>query len=292
MVIPRQSPIVRRRRLAATLRRLRAHTGLTAGEAARRIERDASWLSRIENADVRPHPHDVRALLGLYGVAGEQAEAVLTVARQARLRGWWQRYSDVLPDWFATYVGLEFEAATIRTYACQAVPSLLQTEQYARAALRGIPAPRSTEEVERLVALRLKRQDILGGADPPQLRVVVDEGAIRRVVGGVPTMRDQIRRLIERSESPNIELRMLPFTAGPTVDGSFVILDIPPLPEPYPDVLEDRTVYIDALTAALWVDRPADVAWYAAAHDQLEAKALPPEPTRDALRRIAINLTA
>ncbi len=94
----RQSPTVKRRRLALTLRQLRERAGLSAADAARAVDHDASWLSRIETAEVRPHPNDVRALLALYGVPGSQAEAVIAVARQAKQRGWWQQYSDVLPD--------------------------------------------------------------------------------------------------------------------------------------------------------------------------------------------------
>lgn len=286
----RQSPTVRRRRLALTLRQLRDSAGLSAADAARRVDHDASWLSRIESAEVRPHPNDVRALLSLYNVEGDQAEAVIAVARQAKQRGWWQRYTDVLPDWFTTYVGMESEASVIRTYECQMVPGLLQTKDYARAAFQGAPVPMRDDEVERQVALRLERQAILTSDEPPLLRVVIDEGAVRRMVGGPAVMMAQINRLIEESRRSNIQILMLPYAAGVGFDGSFVILNFPPLPAPYPDAAEDQMVYVDTLTGALYLERPAEVSAYSAAYEQLQALALGPKETRDTLSKIVADL--
>ncbi|WP_433345240.1 helix-turn-helix domain-containing protein [Micromonospora sp. CA-111912] len=273
-----------------TLRQLRDRAGMTSVEAARRVDHDGSWLSRVETAEVRPHPNDVRALLALYGVEGDQAEAVIAVARQAKQRGWWQRYSDVLPDWFTAYVGMESEASVIRTYECQMAPGLLQTEDYARAAFQGAPVPMRDGEVERQVALRMERQAILASDDPPMLRVVIDEGAARRMVGGPEVLHGQLTRLIEESTRSNIQIQLLPYSAGVGFDGSFVILDFSPMPEPYPEAAEERMVYVDTLTGALYLDRPAEIAAYAAAHEQLQALALAPKPTRDTLRTIAAEL--
>jgi hypothetical protein len=263
---------------------------LNSTDAARRVDHDGSWLSRIENAEFRPHPNDVRALLALYGVEGDQAEAVIAVARQAKQRGWWQRYSDVLPDWFATFVGMEAEASVIRTYECQMVPGLLQTEDYARAAFRGAPVPMKDSEVERQVSLRMERQAMLSSDDPPTLRVVIDEGAIRRLVGGPQVMRQQIARLVEESHRSHVQILLLPYSAGVGFDGSFVILDFPPMPEPYPDAAEEKVVYVDTLTGALYLEQPAEVAAYSAAYEQLQALALAPGLTRDTLEKIAADL--
>ncbi len=254
------------------------------------MDHDASWLSRIESAEVRPHPNDVRALLSLYGVDGEPAEAVIAVARQAKQRGWWQRYTDVLPDWFSTYVGMESEASVIRTYECQMVPGLLQTEDYARAAFRGAPIPMRDDEVERQVALRMERQAVLTFDEPPLLRVVIDEGAVRRMVGGPAVMKEQISRLVQESNRSNVQILLLPYSAGVGFDGSFVILDFPPLPAPYPDAAEDRMVYVDTLTGALYLERPAEVSAYSAAYEQLQALALGPKVTRDTLSTIVADL--
>ncbi|WP_232534042.1 helix-turn-helix transcriptional regulator [Plantactinospora sp. KBS50] len=287
---PRQSPTVKRRRLALTLRQLRERAGLSAAEAARAVEHDTSWLSRIETAEVRPHPNDVRALLALYGVDESQAEAVVAVARQARQRGWWQQYSNVLPDWFVTYLGMESEASAIRSYQCQTVPGLLQTEGYARAAIRGAPVPVPEEEIERQVALRIERQAVLAAEDHPTLRVILDEGAVRRLVGGPQVMREQLDRLVRESSRPRIRIQLLPFSAGTGFDGSFVMLDFPPLPEPYPDPAESRLVYVDTLAGALYLEGPTQVSAYSAAFEQLAAAALATRQTRDRLREMARDL--
>ncbi|MEV4624897.1 helix-turn-helix transcriptional regulator [Micromonospora sp. NPDC049523] len=286
----RQSPTVKRRRLALTLRQLRGRAGLSASDAARRVDHDSSWLSRIENAEVRPHPNDVRALLDLYGVTGEQAEAVIAVARQAKQRGWWQRYGDAVPDWFASYVGMESEASVIRSYQCQMVPGLLQTEDYARAAFQGAPVPMRDEEVERQVSLRLDRQAILTSDVPPMLRMVVDEAAVRRLVGGAEVIRGQIAHLLDMSRRSNVQIQLLPYSAGVGYDGSFVILDFPALPAPYPDATDDSMVYVDTLTGALYMDHDREVTAYRAAHEQLQAQALGAVATREALRKIAEEL--
>jgi hypothetical protein len=254
------------------------------------VDHDASWLSRIESAEVRPHPNDVRALLALYGVEGDQAEAVIAVARQAKQRGWWQGYTDVLPDWFTTFVGMESEASVIRSYQCQMVPGLLQTEQYARAAFEGAPVPMRPDEVDKQVALRMERQAILSSNEPPLLRVVIDEGAVRRMVGGPAVMKAQIDRLIEQSDRSNIQILMLPYAAGVGFDGSFVILDFPPLPAPYPDAADDRMVYVDTLTGALYLERPAEVSAYSLAYEQLQALSLGPRLSRDTLSKISADL--
>ncbi|MFB9233996.1 helix-turn-helix domain-containing protein [Plantactinospora siamensis] len=281
---------MKRRRLALTLRQLRERAGMSAAEAARAVEHDTSWLSRIETSEVRPHPNDVRALLALYGVTGSQAEAVVAVARQAKQRGWWQQYNDVLPDWFVTYLGMESEASVIRSYECQMIPGLLQTEGYARAAIEGVPVPIRATEIERQVALRIDRQTILAADDHPTLRVVLDEGAVRRLVGGVEVMRGQIDRLVQESTRARIQIQLLPFAAGTGFDGSFVMLDFPPLPDPYPDPAEARLVYVDTLAGALYLEEPAQVSAYSAAFEQLAAVALGPRDTRDRLRLIAREL--
>ncbi|MFF0722880.1 MULTISPECIES: helix-turn-helix transcriptional regulator [unclassified Micromonospora] len=286
----RQSPTVQRRRLALTLRKLRERAGHTSADAAQQVDHDGSWLSRVENGDVRPHPNDVRALLTLYGVEGDQAEAVVAVARQAKQRGWWQRYSDVLPDWFTAYVGMESEASVIRTYECQMFPGLLQGEEYARAVFQTGPIPLRDDEIERQVSLRMERQKILAKDDPPILRVVIDEGAVRRVVGGPEVLHRQIRLLVEHSTRSNVQVQLLPYSTGLGFDGSFVILDFPPLPAPYPDAAEEKMVYVGTLTGALYLDRPAEISAYATAHEQLQAVALGPKPTRDRLLALAEEL--
>src|SRR5215510_3880640 len=167
-VTRRASPTVKRRRVAATLKLLRERSGMTAAEAARQVDHDQSWLSRIESLETGIHPNDARALLAVYGVTGDAAEAVVDLARQARQRGWWHTYKESVPDWFSTFVGVESDAVVIRTFEPQTVPGLLQTEEYARAVIAAAAARRSAKDIERQVALRMDRQALLTNDDPPQ----------------------------------------------------------------------------------------------------------------------------
>ncbi len=289
----RDSPTVKRRRVAATLRDLRKRADMTMAEAARRAEHDSTWLSRIEHAENGIHNNDLRQLLSVYGIEGVEVEAVLEINRGARKRGWWHPYSKAIPDWFSTYVGLESEASLIRTYEAQSVPGILQTESYARAVLQAAPIPESVGEIERQVRLRMERQAILDGDDPPQLRAILDEGVVRRIVGDSKIMREQLEYLLTRSSETNIDLMVLPFSAGAHAgfDGPFVLLEFPALPEPYPDTAEPRVVYVDYLTGAHYLEEPAELVMYNAAWDRLAVLADAPSRSRDVLRTIAESLT-
>ncbi|MGH3740881.1 MAG: helix-turn-helix domain-containing protein, partial [Micromonosporaceae bacterium] len=202
-VANRSTPTVARRLVASTLRRLREQAQMTKADAAKIVEHDASWLTRIESCETRIHTNDLRVLLPGYGLSAGAAEAVMAMARQTRSRSWWQKYSDAMPDWFQLYVGLESDASVIRTYEQQSVPGLLQTEDYARAAMIASPIPPPAADMDRRLQLRMERQTLLDGDDPPHLRVVLDEAVIRRQVGGSKTMRAQLDHLVEVMDRPN-----------------------------------------------------------------------------------------
>ncbi len=266
---------------------------MTIAEAARQADHDQSWLSRIESLESGIHPNDVRALLTVFGVTGDAAEAVVTVARQARQRGWWASYGEALPDWFSSFVGMESDASAIRTYECQTIPGLLQTEDYARAAMMASAPPRQPDDIDRQVKLRIDRQALLSNDDPPQLIAVLDEAAVRRVIGGRQVMREQITRLLEEVKKPRIQVQILPFEAGAhaSLNGSFVILDFPPPPEPYPRSADDRVVYTDTLLGSLYMEHPGEVAAYAAVFEQLRAEALSAGRSRQLLHSVVKDLT-
>lgn len=292
MTTRRHSPTVKARRVAGTLREFRERAGISMVEAAKKIDHDGSWLSRVERLETRPHPNDVRALLGMYGLDERAIEAVVTVARQAKQRGWWYRYSPLLPEWFDTYIGLETDASFIRTFEPQLIPGLLQTEAYARAAMMAGSTPERPDRIDERVALRMERQALLTNEDPPQMRVVLDEGALRRCIGGRAVMHAQVEHLIKMSEQPNIQIQVLAFETGghAGLDGAFVLLDFLPLPVDYPGAAEDKIVYVDTLLSALYLEGPAEVSAYAAAFEQLRADALEPQQSRELLDAIAASL--
>ena len=169
----------------------------------------------MENGRVRFKERDVTDLLALYGVTDEKTQAdLVALVRQANSPGWWSKYGDIMADWFEAYLGLEVAASVIRTFELQFVHGLFQTEDYARAVtlLGHTAAP--AEDIERRVNMRLKRQDLLGGAEPPQVWSVIDEGALRRPVGGRAVMRAQLERLIELAELRHVTVQVVPFSRG------------------------------------------------------------------------------
>lgn len=279
------NPTVLRILLGSQLRRLREEKNLTREEAGYTIRASGSKMSRLELGRVSFKERDVADLLILYGVRdADQRDALLSLARQANEPGWWHRYSDVLPNWFHAYVGLEEAAARIRTYESHLVPGLLQTEDYARALIGGQSTMRPTE-VESRVRLRMDRQRLLTRTDPPRLWAVVDEAALRRQVGGPDVMREQLEHLVAVTKLPNVTLQVMPFHfGGHAAEGQpFVILRFaePDLPD---------VVYIEQLTSALYLERREDVDHYAGVMDRLAVQAEEPDTSADFINGILTEI--
>jgi transcriptional regulator with XRE-family HTH domain len=265
--------------LGSQLRRLREGRGISRDDAGYRIRASGSKISRLELGRVSFKERDVIDLLEMYGVtdAGER-DALISLAREANSPAWWHKYSDVLPDWFQIYVGLEEAAELIRVYEIQFVPGLLQTEDYARAVIElGQPAA-PPEEIERRVALRMGRQQLLVRNNAPRLWVMVDEAALRRPIGGRKVMQSQIERLMAIANEPNITLQVMPFRFGghAAEGGAFTLMRFPE--EDLPDV-----VYIEQLTGALYLDKPDDVEKYSEVIERLGVKGTSPERTNEIL---------
>jgi len=284
----RPSPTVRGRRLRHELRKIREERGLTIEQVTERSDGDwnASTISRWETGERRVRPVDLRRLLDLYDVHGEQREVLLTLARQARERGWWRSYTDAVPAWFEVYLGLEAEADTIRDYAAELVPGLLQTADYYRAFMRAAPAAGDEETIERKAAVRLARQERLTGEDPPRLWAVLNEATIRRVVGGATTMRAQLQHIAEMADLAHVTVQVLPFRAGahPAMDGSFIILG-------FPEPADPDVVYVESQAGSLYLERPPEVERYAAMYNHLMAKALDPDESQALIARAAADTT-
>jgi transcriptional regulator with XRE-family HTH domain len=258
--------------LGNQLQQLREAAGITPDKAGYEIRASRSKISRMENGRVSFKERDVADLLTLYGVTDEQKRGrLLALARQANTPGWWSNYSDVLADWFETYLGLEAAASVIRTFELQFVHGLFQTEAYARAVtLLGHNAT-PPEEIDRRVSLRLKRQDLLTSDGPPRVWSVIDEAALRRPVGGRGVMRAQVNHLAEVAGLPNVTIQVVPFGRGghAAASGSFTILRFgePELPD---------VVYIEQLTTALYLEKPEDIDHYMEVMNHLSTQALTP----------------
>src|SRR5579862_5264525 len=169
-------PTVQRLVLGGQLHRLRESRGISAEQAAEAIRASRSKISRMEHGRVGFKERDVSDLLDLYGVTDEQVIAgLMALATQANAQAWWARYGDILPGWFEPYLGLEAAAQRIRTFDLQFINGLFQTPAYARA-VTAIGLRRAAEsEVERRVAIRMKRQELLTTVGAPQIWSVIDE---------------------------------------------------------------------------------------------------------------------
>lgn len=261
----RSSPTVKRRRIAAELRRLRAEAGMSAEEAGRAVGLSKSAISRIEKAESSGQVATVAALMRLYGVAEADIEPLLVIAGQARKRGWWQRYNDVLPEWFDTYIGLESEASHISEYEPQLVPGILQTADYARAVIKAEHPNSDPKEIDKRVELRLERQV---RENPLTLWVVLDEAVLKRIVGSRGIMRTQLEKLRDAAEQPGNDIQVLPFEAGEhgSMGSAFFILT-------FPDAGDTPCVYLETRAGSLYLEEVDEVRRYTTLFDHLRATA-------------------
>lgn len=281
---PGGAPTVLRMVLGKRLQDLREKAGLSYEEAGRALDVTHATIRRMEKAEVGLKLPYVEKLLTTYGItAPEQIGGFLALAREANRPGWWHSFRDVLPDWFSAFVSLEGEASVIRAYEPHYVPGLLQTPDYARAALRaGLPHA-AAEEIDRLVDLRVERQALLSRADAPLLWVVMDETVLRRWIGGREMMREQVSALIAATEMPNVRLQVIPFSAGPhpAMYGPFHIFRFQ-LQE-LPDI-----AYSESLVGGVYFDERDDVSTFLEALDRMCAQAAPAQSTKgilDAMRK-------
>jgi transcriptional regulator with XRE-family HTH domain len=269
--------------LGAQLRRLREDAGITADKAGYEIRSSRSKISRIETGRVGLKIRDVEDLLSLYGLTDlRERSRILDLARQSSTPDWWTKYGDILPAWFETYLGLEAAASTLRGFQVQFVPGLLQTEGYARAVTLLGHKTAPDAEVDRRVALRLRRQEVLNRPDPPRFWLIMDEAVVRRPYGGAAVMRAQLGHLIDVARLPHVTLQVVPFSRGghSAASGSFSILRFTEWD--LPDV-----VYIEQLTSAVYLDQRPDVEHYLEVVDQLSGEALTPDETTRFFEQLA-----
>lgn len=280
------SATVRNRRLAAELRRLREAAGLTGDDVAEHVGWSASKISRLENARQAPRFTDVKRLLDLYEVHGAQRDQLLQLARDAVRRGWWEAFSDALPEQYASYIGLEMEAEAIWQWETQVVPGLLQTEAYASAveewshSIEVIPPSRVNARVE----ARLARQKVLTRDPPLRVSIVLDEALLLRRYGDASVMNEQMHRLRELAELPNLRLQVLPLDGPhPIAAGSFTLLQFPPAGGlKFHDV-----AYIEHLNGCSYLEEETETYRHRLSFERLSAEALGPAESMDRISMIA-----
>jgi transcriptional regulator with XRE-family HTH domain len=279
-----QGPTIRRRRLASELRRLREAADLTIDEVGEKLECSASKISRIETGHVGVTPRDARDMLELYGLAGDEREALVQLAREARKPGWWHAYKEVFTG---TFVGLEADASSLRAFQALLVPGLLQTETYARAVIRAMRPDADESDIQRRVAARTARQELLVDANPPEYWAVIDEAVLHRVVGGPEVMAKQANRLLELAQLPHVTIQVVPFTAGahPGMEGPFLILG-------FPEPADPDVVYVDSTSGGFFLELAPDVRRYSLMFDHLRAAALKPDDSVAVIAAAATRFSA
>ncbi|MET7850943.1 helix-turn-helix transcriptional regulator [Streptomyces avermitilis] len=276
---PRSAPTVGQVVLGRRLLDLRERAGLKREEAARILRVAPATVRRMEMAEVSLKIPYLQLLLKSYGVGDEEAEAFVLLAEEANKPGWWQRFHDILPGWFSMHVSLEGAAALIRSYEPHFVPGLMQTEEYARVVLKsGAIGQTRPEDVDRYVALRMQRQELLTRENAPRIWAVMDETALRRPVGGPEVMRAQIDKLLEVAKLAHVTLQVIPFSSGPHPGtyGPFVLFRFA-MPE-LPDM-----VYSEYLTGAVYLDARAEVATHLEVMDRMAAQAATAHRTKEIL---------
>ncbi|MBW4720025.1 helix-turn-helix domain-containing protein [Saccharothrix obliqua] len=276
------SPTLRKRRLVTELRRLREQAALTIEEVGERLECSASKISRIETGRVGVTPRDVRDMLAAYGASPEVLAELVELAREARRKAWWDEFGDIAPG---RYVGFEAEAESARTYQGLMIPGLLQHEGYTRALIEAVLPDAPPGEVDRRVQLRTARQALLHDEEPLRLHAVIDEAALRRLVGGRDVLLDQLRKLTEVGRLDNVTIQVAPFARGAhaALTGAFVLLA-------FPDRSDPAVVYLENAGGDVYAEKASDIATYSEVFTRLVEASLDPADSAAFVERVAREL--
>jgi transcriptional regulator with XRE-family HTH domain len=274
------SPVMRRRLLGSRLRDIREAAGKSLEDVAAYLECSSAKISRIETGRIAARVPDVRSMSELYAVPPDIRSELLDLVRDARQRPWWHDYAEHIPESLSTLIGLTEDAHTIDTYASYVIPGLLQTRGYAQA----VAAERegfSPEEYARFIELRIARQRILTRDDPPTARFLLDEALLRRPMDEATVRRDQIARLLDLTERPNVTIQVIPLRAGLTaaMGLSFSVLS-------FHQPGQTPIAHVDLMTGGHLVQRPSEVRHYEDVLIALAGTALDPVESGTFLREL------
>jgi transcriptional regulator with XRE-family HTH domain len=272
---------VARRQLAREITELRKKSGYSQQEAADELGVSLSTVSRLEGLKRTASVAEVRTMCTIYGKP-DLADAFAVLAKASKQKSWYRQYSDVIPDWFDTYIGLEQAASVIRWYESLVIPGILQTEAYAHAVIRDA-FPDDDEENDKRVQLRLERQALLTREiNPQRWHIILDDALLRRPIGGHAVMRPQLEYLLEVAQLPNVTFGIVPpeFGMHPGVNtGPFVLMDF--LNNSHNgQASEPATVYVEGFTGALYTVERNEVDQYTAAFEKIRRAALDPGRTQ------------
>lgn len=282
------SPVVPRRRLRTELKRARLDAGQTQSDVAAAMDWSLSKVIRIEAGTVSISTNDLKALLGHYKIVDPvRTDELLALGKAARDRTWWSEYRDVASSGLLQLIGYESAASARRNFEPLLIPGLLQTREYARAVIPALDPGIASDQVDALVEIRMRRQELVDRANPPQLFFILDEAAIRRVTGGLEVMQHQLRHLVEVAEKPNVMIEVLPFAAGlhRGMRGSFVVLE-------FPDAEDDDVLYVeDAAGGLVSREDQEEIQAYREIFEHLGNVSLKPKETLSHIGRLAEEIT-
>jgi transcriptional regulator with XRE-family HTH domain len=272
------SPTVRQRELGRRLRELRSGKGLTVEDVAEELLCSATKISRLETGTRPPSLRDVRDLCNIYDIREPESTELMNLARGARQQGWWTKYEDLN---LTPYIGLEQAATAITSYTMYYIPALLQTEDYARAIIRGIARKIDSSIHQQRVAARLQRQQVLEQDVPPRYHVLLDDGVLQRPVGGSATMAAQLDKVLAAERDGKATIQVIPFDVGAHAaqDSNFVLFE-------FGDADLSPVVFVEGLTKHQYYEREAEIARYREAIEYLCDSALSPQDSVEYLKKI------
>lgn len=262
-------PSMRAQILGQRLSAARKKAKISMQSAADYLQVDQSKISRMESAIYPARKAEVIALLDFYIVSDErQRGLMLQLTEDIWRKGWWNEYREDVDQRFVDYAWLESRADRIMSFEVLALSGLLQTKEYATAVISRADSGVSEEQLDRLVNLRMTRQQVVPEAAGKRLDVVIDESALRRPVGSRQIMRSQLKQLLMITRQDNVLIRVLPLEVGwhGGFPGQFALFE---LPEPYPDV-----AFTESLAGQTYVEESDDVERFRLAYAQLSDAAL------------------
>lgn len=285
---PSLSTVVERRRLRADLRRARQDAGLTQDQVAAEMDWSLSKVIRIETGSVSISTNDLRALLRLYGISDNaKVQQLVDLAKTARQPSWWSKYRGSVPPVFFQYLEYEAAASVIRHYESYLVPGLLQTGDYAQTVIAEYKGNFTSKTIQTRLEIRMKRQDLLEQAKPPRLYFVLDEAAIRHVMGDERVRDEQIQKLIDMARKPAVTVEVVPFSAGlhRGLGENFTMLE-------FRDTADDDVLYFESARDALFShDDTNEVILYREVFEELRGMSLGPKRTLAFLMKVQAEIS-
>ncbi|MBO0758987.1 MAG: helix-turn-helix domain-containing protein [Bradyrhizobiaceae bacterium] len=263
------------------LRQLRVDRGLSIEQVTERAMFSPTKLSRLETGRVGASPRDIRDLCIVYEITeAAERERLTTLAREGKQRAWWQQYDPP----YATYIGLEAEAVSIREFNTSVLPGLLQSEDYARAIFESGEPPLDPAALQQRIDARMRRQDVLEREEgAPSFHCIVDEAALRRPIGGPAVMRAQLARIIETVRTSDVTFRVIPFAAGahPALDSNFSILEFGG------ESVVNDVAYVEGAVGNIYLESAADLEKYNSIFSRLQSIALNQEDSVAMLAKVS-----